>query len=80
MSGSLVTMMREIFQQKVAVLKDIKQFGFFSFLKKAYVLRETWWDKGDKVCVGTDQNGNTYWETTVTTPLGNYLHILHESR
>jgi hypothetical protein len=76
MSGSLISMVREILQQKTRVLSDIRQYGFFNFLKKAYVMREAWWDKGNKVIVGTDANGNTYWETTQTTILGKYSSSL----
>lgn len=63
MSTSLITFIKDIFKQKKYVIEDIRKYGFLNFLKKAYEMREAWWDKGDKVCVGKDQYGNTYWET-----------------
>ncbi|KAF0976815.1 hypothetical protein FDP41_004110 [Naegleria fowleri] len=60
---------RGFWQSKLSLLNDFKQFGVMETLKKAFKLREAWWEKGDKVLVGVDKYGNKYWETTKPTEL-----------
>ncbi|EFC47053.1 predicted protein [Naegleria gruberi] len=67
---------------KVSLWNDIKTLGWRETLRKAYVLREVWWEKGDKQLVGKDKFGNTYWQTTLPTELnrGRWVELARKDR
>jgi len=56
-------------KSKISLIQDFKQMGVWETLKKVYQLREAWWEKGNKILVGSDKYGNKYWETTEPTEL-----------
>lgn len=58
--------------RRFLLLEDIKKYGFWATFKRLLVLRETWSEKGNKILVGKDKYGNTYWETTDSTEVREY--------
>lgn len=50
-------------------MKDVQTYGVWATVKKVYVMREAWWEKGNKRLAGVDKYGNKYWETTDSTEL-----------
>lgn len=64
------------------IFKELRQYGFRSMFWKIQFLREAWWEKRNKVKVGEDKYGNTYWMTTKPTDFGtqNTLKTTYSSR
>ncbi|KAL0477666.1 NADH dehydrogenase 1 alpha subcomplex subunit 12 [Acrasis kona] len=77
---NLLNMVNGYFIKKMNIIKDVKQYGLRDMLKKWFVMREAWWDKKDKVYVGTDRYGNVYWETQSPEVIGRHRWVQYTKR
>lgn len=57
---------------KASLLNDVKEYGAMEAMKKFMKMRESWFEKGDKVLVGQDKYGNKYWECKGYTEHGKF--------